>query len=121
MASKEVIKAGARKRIGNGKDTYVWGVPWLPEINNGYVQITMPGQLRDITVSSLMHEEGRRCDSEVLHDIFQSRDVGLIKQIPIPLRDTTDTWSWILDEKGEFTVKSGYRWLQGEFEDEFKH
>lgn len=53
-----------------------------------------------------MHDDGHRWDSEVLHDILDSRDVGLIKKIPIPLRDTTDTWFWLLVEKGEFTVKS---------------
>lgn len=45
LASKEMLTAGARKRIGNGKDTSVWGVPWLPEINNGYVQTPMPVEL----------------------------------------------------------------------------
>ncbi|XP_074328246.1 uncharacterized protein LOC141666148 [Apium graveolens] len=120
LVSKEVIKAGARKRIGDGNDTSVSGVPWLSEISIGYVQTPMPVQLCDITVSSLIHEEGRRWDYEVLHDIYRNRDAGLIKQIPMPLRHTTDTWYWMLDEKWEFTVKSGYRWLQGEFDDEFK-
>lgn len=33
------------------------------------------------------------------------------------MNDVRDAWFWLLDEKGDYTVKSGYRWLQGEFED----
>ncbi|KAL1827804.1 hypothetical protein ACET3Z_006216 [Daucus carota] len=120
LASIEVIKAGARKRIGNGRDTCIWGVPWLPEVNNGYVMTPMPVQLQDSRIHSLMQDDGRRWDYDVINDIFQSRDAELIKHIPLPMKDTTDSWFWILDEKGEFTVKSGYRWLQGESEDVFK-
>lgn len=28
--------------------------------------------------------------------------------------DKNDTWFWVLNDKGTFTVKSAYRWLQGE-------
>lgn len=52
---------------------------------------------------------------------FQNRDAELIKQIPLPINDTVDSWFWLLDEKGDYTFKSGYRWLQGEFEDANKH
>lgn len=33
------------------------------------------------------------------------------------MNNVKDSWFWLLDEKGDYTVKSGYRWLQGEFED----
>lgn len=28
LAAIDVVKAGARKRIGNGRDTAIWDVPW---------------------------------------------------------------------------------------------
>lgn len=115
LTSVEVIWAGARKKIGNGKDTCVWGVPWLPDEFNGHVITPMPMQLQDIKVSSLMQIDGSAWDLDAVRDIFHDRDVELIKKIPIPIRDITDSWFWLLDENGDYTVKSGYRWLQEEF------
>ena len=117
LASMDVIKAGARRRIRNGRDTCVWGEPWLPEVNNGYVMTPMHVHLQGTKVHSLVYMGERRWDLDVIQDIFQSRDTRLIKQIPLSLNVTTDSWYWLLDEKGEFTVKSGYRWLQGEVDD----
>ncbi|XP_074360939.1 uncharacterized protein LOC141701175 [Apium graveolens] len=59
LASIEVFKAGARKRIGNGRDICVWGVPWLSEVNNGYVMTPMHVQLHDKTIYSLMQDDER--------------------------------------------------------------
>ncbi|XP_074363077.1 uncharacterized protein LOC141703447 [Apium graveolens] len=113
----ELIKAGARRRIGSGRNTCSWGEPWFPDVNNGYVMTPMHVQLRGTKVHSLVQMNERRCDLDVIQDIFQSRDTRLIKHIPLPLNENTNSWYWILDEKGEFTVKSGYRWLQGEVND----
>lgn len=34
-------------------------------------------------------------------------------RVPIPMEQKNDSWFWILDEKGMFTVRSCYRQLQG--------
>lgn len=54
----------------------------------------------------------------MLDDLFVARDRDLIKRIPIPLQTTTDSWYWILDDKGEYTVRSCYRFLKGECRDD---
>lgn len=114
MEAKEVVKAGVRRSIGNGKDTRVWHVPWLPSKDNGCLTTEMPDHLKDITVNSLMDATGSRWDMDVIEDVFNSRDVELIKRVPLPLREKNDSWFWLFDDKGLFTVKSCYRWLQGE-------
>ncbi|KAL8119749.1 hypothetical protein AgCh_017015 [Apium graveolens] len=116
MEAMEVVQAGTRRKIGTGEETKVWHIPWLPDVESGYLTTVMHDQLRDIKVRSLMDETGKRWDVEVIDDIFNTRDAELIKRIPIPMVDKQDTWFWILDDKGEFSVKSAYRWLQGEFE-----
>lgn len=55
-------------------------------------------------------------DDDVLEDICNERDRMLIKQIPLAMSCRVDSWFWLLDDKGEFTVKSSYRRLQGEVE-----
>lgn len=114
MAAMDVVKAGTRRKIGNGEATKVWDDSWLPDKENGFVTTVMPDQLQGITVASFMIPEERRWDMEVVNDICNSRDVELIKRIPIPLMDRRDSWYWMLEDNGEFTVKSCYRWLQGE-------
>lgn len=73
----------------------------------------MPGYLSDITVSNLMLTGEPRWDINVLNDICEKRDVELIKRIPLPMADRVDSWFWLLEEGGKFTVRSVYRWLQG--------
>lgn len=115
-----MVKAGARKRIGDERDTAIWNVPWLPDATDGYVRTPMPVQLQNSTVHSLMQEEICMWDVDIIQDILQTRDADLVKRIPLPLEEVKHSWFWILDEKGEYTVKSGYRWLQGELDMEDK-
>lgn len=114
MVGQEVLKKGCRRSIGTGEDTFVWKVPWLPSADNGYVTTTMPSELKDINVTNLMQMQDRGWDEEVLNDIFNDRDVRLIKNIPLSNNNKKDSWLWLFDGKGVFTVKSGYRQLAGE-------
>lgn len=120
MEAMEVVKIGARRKIGTGEDTNVWQIPWLPDKENGYLTTPMQDQLAGINVRSLMEDTGRTWDVEVIDDIFNSRDAQLIKSIPLPVHNNQDTWFWILDDNGKFTVKSAYRRLQGEVDDGYK-
>lgn len=114
MAAMDIVKAGTRRKIGNGESTKVWDDSWLPDKENGFLTTPMPEQLQGITVDGFMNSEEQRWDMEVVKDICNSRDVELIKRIPIPLMDKRDSWYWLLEEEGDFTVKGCYRWLQGE-------
>lgn len=56
----------------------------------------------------------------MIADVFNRRDAELIKTVPLPLQENRDSWFWLLDDKGAFTVKSCYRWLQGECDTAYK-
>ena len=100
----EVLKAGARRKIGNGEETMVWDVPWLPDVENGFVSPLEHDQTTNIKVSNLMVAGEKRWDVELLYDVFCSRDAELIRRIPIPMVNKADSWYWMLDDKGVFTV-----------------
>lgn len=114
IAAQEMVSQGSRRRIGNGESTRVWKVPWLPSKENGYLTTDMPQELEHIKVVNLMETDSPNWDDAVLHDICTDRDVQLIKRIPTPLQQTEDSWFWILEESGSFSVKSCYRRIQGE-------
>lgn len=79
MAASVGIRAGVRRRIGNGLDTTVWRMPWLPSLDNGMVSTQMLNHLCDITVTSLMITGEQRWDMDTITDICEYRDVELIK------------------------------------------
>ncbi|KAL8149608.1 uncharacterized protein LOC141704125 [Apium graveolens] len=93
-----VVKAGARRKIGDGKDTLVWNVPWLPDAQDGYVRTVRSDWMIDIKVNNLMSMDEKSWDIDVLTDVLCPRDVELIRTIPIPHVERQDSWYWMLDE-----------------------
>lgn len=93
----------------------VWKVPWLPDLEDGYVKTMGHEQLQHTTVQNLFAENQTMWDVDVVSDLFEERDKKLILQILVPVRDKEDSWYWILDQKGEFTVKSCYKKVRGEY------
>lgn len=89
----------------------VWSVPQLPDVGNDFISTYEYNQMTNIRVSSLMTVSRKRWDVELLYDVFCTKDADLIKRMPIHITDSMDLWYWLLDEKGDFTVKSCYRWV----------
>ena len=114
LSAKDVIKQGCRRGIGTGVDTNVWNIPWLPCGDNGYLTSTMQPELAHIKICDLMDMQEKKWDDDILRDLFNERDVQLIQNIPLSSRRTNDTWMWLFDGNGEFTVRSCYRQLVGE-------
>lgn len=94
----------------------MWKVPWLPCLENGCLTSIMPSELENINVQSLMDESRSKWDEEILSELFNERDGMFIQQVPIPLRGRKDSWYWMLEDRGNFSVKSCYRQLRGEVE-----
>lgn len=91
METQDVIRQGCRRRIGNGKSTKIWQVPSLPCPENGYLTTDMPEELKEAKVESLLAENQREWDEEVLKDICNDRDFELIRQILIPRSSKEDS------------------------------
>uniref|UniRef100_A0A803Q767 RNase H type-1 domain-containing protein n=1 Tax=Cannabis sativa TaxID=3483 RepID=A0A803Q767_CANSA len=102
---------GARWRIGSGISIPVLNQSWLPSKDNPYVSSSHEA-LRHCIVFNLL-QVGNMCwDEEVLEDLFESRDVDLIGNIPLPLTPNMDSWYWAFEDYGSYSVKSAYRALQ---------
>ncbi|XP_060964920.1 uncharacterized protein LOC133033866 [Cannabis sativa] len=109
--SQKLIKDGSRRRIGHGSSTEVLNTPWLLSEANPCVVSTHPA-LTNCRVSQLMKPDSRQLDMEIIDDLFDSRDVELIKQVPLSVNLGDDTWFGNKDPTGFFTVKSSYKHLQ---------
>lgn len=66
VAAQEVMKRGGRRKIGDGTQTKIWEVPWLPQVENGYMTTEMPEYLTGSTVSSFMRMEEKQWDDAVI-------------------------------------------------------
>ncbi|KAM6593387.1 hypothetical protein CsatA_001090 [Cannabis sativa] len=109
--SQTLIRDGARPRIGPGSSTEVLNTPWLLFEANPCVVSNHPA-LVNCKVSQLMQPGSRQWDLELIEDLFDSRDVELIKQVPLSVNLGSDSWFWNKDPTGFFTVKSAYAHLQ---------
>ncbi|XP_019149856.1 PREDICTED: uncharacterized protein LOC109146658 [Ipomoea nil] len=101
LAGIPVLRAGMVKRIGDGKDTTIWGAPWLADKVN-------PKLLTPI-VEELKYAPGT-WDLEVVHDLFDQADVPRIIATPVS-PDYKDEWFWKDDIHGRYSVRQGYRYL----------
>lgn len=106
MEGIQVIKDNSQWRVGSGHHIRVRMNPWLPG-SNAYIEIELPDELRNITVSSLLSNDGS-WDTDLIRDIFSKRDANLILILPKPLTSKEDTLFWRKDWRGTYSVKRGY-------------
>ena len=111
LAAQNMIRSGARWRIGNGSNVRIWGDPWFPDELNPYVESPLYSNLENAFVGSLMSTSRNAWEEDILEDLFIERDRNLIKQIPLGSVSRPDKWYWLWDKKGVYSVKSGYRFL----------
>lgn len=57
MASQALIRQGACERIGSGRQTKIWGDPWLPDLTNPFIESPHNPELINQTVNSLCLSE----------------------------------------------------------------
>ncbi|XP_031104361.1 uncharacterized protein LOC116007834 [Ipomoea triloba] len=114
MAAQDLVCSGARRRIGNGRSTLIWGHPWLQDDTGPMIQIEMPKELNGSMVSGLIDPSTNMWDQEILQDLFDPADVVCIQSVLVS-PDYEDSWFWAGDPRGCYTVKEGYRCIRGEF------
>ncbi|KAL8112798.1 hypothetical protein AgCh_020190 [Apium graveolens] len=74
LAAQEIVKQGSRRKIGDGEQTSVWHVPWLPGNNDSFLTTELPHELEQIRVVNLIETGSKRWDDEILKDIFNKKD-----------------------------------------------
>lgn len=64
IATQDLVRQGSRRNIGDGRDTFIWNVPWLPATDNGYLTTCMPHELVDARVCDLMQVNKKTWDEK---------------------------------------------------------
>ncbi|XP_030502725.2 uncharacterized protein LOC115717895 [Cannabis sativa] len=110
FAARDVVKAGLRKRIGAGLSVQITSDPWLPIVDRASPIPVVPG-LEHFTVNSLFQINNRSWDVDVVRDLFSPEDASIILGIPLSAVDA-DTWYWVAEKNGFYSVRSAYHLLQ---------
>lgn len=111
LAGKDLIKHGLAKiRIGDGRQTRIWYVPWLHDRDDPSLITPLRENYRDMNVSALLRPDGERWYEATLRNIFEPNDVDRIIKTPVN-PNLADEWYWRFDVRGSYTVRSGYRLL----------
>lgn len=80
--AKQVVSAGARWKLGNGKKVQILNQPWLDDDRNPYIMTDLQG-LDNTTVHSLRTEDGQQWDRDILEDLFNQRDRQCIYNVQL--------------------------------------
>lgn len=103
-SSRVLLKEGYRWVIGDGSSIDVFYEPWLRDRSSLVCfEPSCPGS------------SCARSYAPLLNDFLPSHDVARITAVPLYSVSSTDRIMWHFDERGVYTVKSGYRLCMSSF------
>ncbi|XP_062028441.1 uncharacterized protein LOC133744326 [Rosa rugosa] len=102
LNGRDIMQAGIRRHIGDGKSTNVWTDPWL--IGEDLTSFYTP---RINMVSDLILSPGV-WNQVLLQELFPLHITQKILALPLSNHMHDDRWIWSGDKKGGFTIKSAY-------------
>ncbi|XP_012853795.1 PREDICTED: uncharacterized protein LOC105973319 [Erythranthe guttata] len=107
--AKPFLEIGLRKRIGNGKNTAIWGDSWL-QTDGAFKVITkrplhssFPDQVADLIDNST-----KNWNEQLINDVFWPIDKERISEVPIGNLGAEDRMVWHYSRNGKFSVQTCY-------------
>ncbi|XP_019183755.1 PREDICTED: uncharacterized protein LOC109178674 [Ipomoea nil] len=76
LAGQQVLKLGVARRIGDGRDTKIWGCNWLAGQTDLALVTPCVDELREAKVNGLLDVRDQ-WDEDIIHDLFLPADVGI--------------------------------------------
>ncbi|XP_075649759.1 uncharacterized protein LOC142620244 [Castanea sativa] len=116
IKGREVIKKCAVWRIGRGESVHVWGDNWLPGTEMNRVVSPCWRGTEDFTVSLFIDQINCKWKEDLLDYYLMDFEAEKIKAIPLSKTQLHDTLIWPHNPNGDYTMKSGYKILQKEFQ-----
>ena len=116
LYGRDVIKCGACWRIGSGQKVQIWQHTWLPSKPTTHVLSPILEGWEKTTVDALINEENWTWNNDVLAGLFVPEEAELITRIPLSKHPIEDKLYWPWTQNGQYTCKSGYRFLKEEEE-----
>ena len=111
IKSRNMIKQGAKWRIGLGRAIHIWGENWLP--NSGYPKVLSPQvEGRGVNlVADLIDPVNKEWKGNVIDNLFYDFEATIIKNKSLCRSIQDDVLIWPFNLDGVYYVKSGYPYL----------
>uniref|UniRef100_A0A2N9GNK1 RNase H type-1 domain-containing protein n=1 Tax=Fagus sylvatica TaxID=28930 RepID=A0A2N9GNK1_FAGSY len=114
LKARDVISRGAVWRVGNGENINIWRHRWLLEDHHRKIIMPRPNLLKHSTVNELITKPQMIWDNSLIDSLFIPYDAEAIKHIPLSNHEHADKITWLGNMNGEYSVRSGYRFLVDE-------
>ena len=111
LKGRDVLKKGARWRVGCGESIGVWKDAWLPSLEYSRVLSNPVTSLEDMRVVDLIDPISKQWEVGLLQGLFSSQEVELIMSIPLCRTYVEDKLIWPYTASGTYSVQSGYKFL----------
>ena len=116
LRGRDIIQRRALWWIGNRGKINIWQQHWLPRKHPTQLLNCPLESFEDHTVATLFDPITRRWNEELVDGLFVTEDDDLIKKIPLSRNAIEDTLYWPYTLSGNYSCKSGYRFLKEEAE-----
>lgn len=107
-AAQSLMKKGMRLELGNGENIDLLRDPWLPDVTPRPPGLKEGVDMSNISFSLLKEDGSDEWRVANLYNIFLKEDADLILQLRPGKSTAEDVFSWIHNQNGMYTVKSGY-------------
>lgn len=105
-----LLEDGVGWRVGSGQDISIWMDRWFPKWAGGKIQHSI---ITDSVTKffELISLNPKQWNEEVNSSVFAVENATAIRCVPLSDVVVEDRLIWIGDRTGEYTVRSGYRYL----------
>ena len=111
LKGTEVLKLGAKWRVGDGKSIKIWNDFWLPGKENVKVSNSTDEAHGEETFDLLIDRGSRQWKGHLVDSLFTPLDDAAIKNIPLGRQAAEDSLFWPLTQTRGYTSKTSYHFL----------
>ncbi|XP_004296207.1 PREDICTED: uncharacterized protein LOC101297422 [Fragaria vesca subsp. vesca] len=108
LKGRDLLKKGLRFQVGNGESISVWDDPWIP-LPYSFRPYSPPMEgTEELRVCDLIDPDTGDWNVWLLNELFMGNEVDIIARIALSNGGGEDRMVWHFDNKGVYSVKSGY-------------
>ncbi|XP_074313994.1 putative mitochondrial protein AtMg00310 [Silene latifolia] len=111
--AKALLREGLKWRVGDGHQINVWQDAWLPGENASRVPTPIGDVNLNMKVEELIDHAEMRWREDVVRGIMRDEDVEEVLSLTLSKRRPCDMLYWWPNNKGYYSVKSGYKLGKG--------
>ena len=116
LKGRDIIQRGGIMEGWKWRKINILQQRWLPRKRPMFLPTCPLESFENHIIDSLIDPSTRRWNEEMVDGLFVEEDAKLIKKIPLSRHVTKNTLYWPFSTSGNYTCKSGYRFLKEEEE-----